>query len=136
METSKAKSGANQPPLKGDWIETVIILVTSVLAVVVFILALVKFQTPRPLVEGSEKTYSGTVVDSARSDIDNIPWTRDDRAYIGVGFPDGTGACFWEHKNLETDAKIGDRVTVESAIEEGTGLLIAVRVTVYEEGTQ
>lgn len=131
METEKTRQAANRQSKGSDRIENLIILCMSILLVLILVLALRNYHT-HPLVEGSEKTYYGTVVDRAISEV--VIGDRHPRPYIGVRFPDGAEVCFWEHKDCRTDAKIGDRVTIESAIEEGTGLLIAVRVTVHEQG--
>lgn len=79
------------------------------------------------LVEGAEKTYSGTVTDRAMSVVNE--GDRKSRSYIIIT-TDDEALCFWLAKDCETNAKIGDTVTVESAIEEGTNLLVATSVVV------
>ena len=66
------------------------------------------------LVEGSEKTYSGTVTDRAMSVVNE--GNRQSRAYITIS-TDEEDICLWLTKDCETNAKIGDKVIVESAIE-------------------
>ena len=79
------------------------------------------------LVEGSEKTYRGTVTDRAMSVVNE--GDGQGRAYISIATND-EDVQFWLVKGCETDAQIGDEVTVESAIEERTDLLVATSVTV------
>ena len=79
------------------------------------------------LVEGSEKTYYGTVVDCAMGVINE--GDREGRAYISIT-TDSEVVQFWLTKDCETDAQIGDKVIVESAIEEQTNLLVATNITV------
>lgn len=79
------------------------------------------------LVEGSEKTYYGTVTDRAMSVVNE--GDRQGRAYISITTDNGD-VQFWLTKDCETNAKIGDKVIVESAIEEQTNLLVATSITV------
>ena len=79
------------------------------------------------LVEGSEKTYYGTVTDSAMSVVNE--GDLQGRAYISIT-TDNENLQFWLTKDCETDAKIGDKVIVQSAIEEQTNLLVATSITV------
>ena len=79
------------------------------------------------LVEGSEKTYSGTVADRAMSVVNE--GDRQGRSYIIIS-TGNDDICFWLAKECETNAKIGDKVIIESAIEEETNLLVAISITV------
>ena len=79
------------------------------------------------LVEGSKKTYYGTVTDRAMSVVNE--GDRQGRAYITIT-TDNEDICFWFAKDCETDAQVGDKVIIESAIEEGTNLLVATSITV------
>ena len=79
------------------------------------------------LVEGSEKTYYGTVTDRAMSVVNE--GDRQGRAYISITTDNGD-VQFWLTTDCETDAEIGDKVIVESAIEEQTNLLVATSITV------
>lgn len=79
------------------------------------------------LVEGSEKTYSGTVTDMAMSVVNE--GDRHGRSYIIISTGD-EDICFWLTRDCETNAKIGDKVIIESAIEEQTDLLVATSITV------
>lgn len=79
------------------------------------------------LVEGSEKIYYGTVTDRAMSVVNE--GDRQGRAYIIIS-TDNEDVQFWLTKDCETDAEIGDKVIVESAIEEQTNLLVATNITV------
>lgn len=81
----------------------------------------------RNLVEGSEKTYHGTVTDRAMSVVKEDD--RQGRAYITIS-TDNEDVCLWLAKGCETNAGIGDEVMIESAIEKQTGLLVAIRITV------
>ena len=79
------------------------------------------------LVEGSGKTYHGTVTDRAMSVVKE--GDRQGRAYITISTDNGD-VCFWLAEGCETNAGIGDNVMIESAIEEQTDLLVAIRITV------
>ena len=79
------------------------------------------------LVEGSEKTYYGTVTDRAMSVVNEED--RHGRAYISIS-TGNEDILFWLTKDCETNAQIGDKVIVESAIEEQTSLLVATSITV------
>ena len=79
------------------------------------------------LVEGSEKTYYGTITDRAMSVV-NVGDLQG-RAYISIS-TDNEDILFWLTKDCETNAKIGDKVIIESAIEEQTNLLVATSITV------
>ena len=64
------------------------------------------------VVEGSEKTYYGVVTDRAMSVVN-----EDDRqgsAYISIT-TDSEDILFWLARDCETNAKIGDKVIVETA---------------------
>lgn len=79
------------------------------------------------LAVGTEKNYCGTVTDCAMSVVNE--GDRGGRAYISIT----TGQedlLFWLTKECENPAKIGDRVRIESAIEEQTNLLVATAITV------
>ena len=79
------------------------------------------------LVEGSEKTYYGVVTDRAMSVVNEDD--RQGRAYISIT-TDSEDILFWLARDCETNAKIGDKVIVESAIEKQTNLLVATSITV------
>ena len=79
------------------------------------------------LVEGSVKTYYGTVTDRAMSVVNE--GDRQGRAYISIT-TDNEDILFWLTKGCETNAKICDKVIVESAIEGQTNLLVATSITV------
>lgn len=79
------------------------------------------------LAEGSEKTYYGTVTDRAMSVVNEGDCQG--RAYISIT-TDNEDIQFWLTKDCETNAKIGDQVIIESAIEEQTNLLVATDITV------
>ena len=79
------------------------------------------------LQEGSEKTYRGTVTDRGMSVVKE--GDRTGRAYIILETGE-EALCFWLAEGCETDAGIGDRVIIESAIEEQTNLLVATSITV------
>ena len=82
------------------------------------------------LIEGSKKTYYGIVTDRAMSVVNE--GDREGRPYIIISTGDNVELCFWFVKDCESNAKIGDVVTIESAIEEQTKLLVAISVTVNE----
>ena len=79
------------------------------------------------LLEGSEKTYYGTVTDRAMSVVNE--GDRQSRQYISIA-TDNENLMFWLTRDCETNAKIGDKVIIESAIEEQTNLLIATSIIV------
>lgn len=79
------------------------------------------------LIEESEKTYTGTVTDRAMSVVNE--GDRKSRSYIIIT-TDDKDLCFWLAKGCETNAKIGDTVMIESAIEEQTNLLVATSIVV------
>lgn len=79
------------------------------------------------LVEGSEQTYYGTVTDRAMSVVNE--GDRQGRSYITISTDSGD-ICFWLTTDCESDARIGDKVIIESAIEDGTNLLVAITITV------
>ena len=79
------------------------------------------------LVEGSEKTYYGTVTDHAMSVVNE--GDRQGRAYITIS-TGNEDVLFWLAKDCETNAKIGDNVIIESAVEKQTDLLVATSITV------
>lgn len=81
-------------------------------------------------VEGSEKTYYGVVTDRAMSVVNE--GDRTGRPYIIISTADGAETCFWMKTNYRCEAQIGDTVTIESAEEEGSNLLVATKVTVEE----
>jgi hypothetical protein len=97
----------------------------TLLLVMVLLLSLVACSYK--LVEGSEKTYYGTVTDRAMSVVNE--GDRQGRAYISIS-TDNEDVLFWLTKDCETNAKIGDKVIVESAIEKQTNLLVATSITV------
>ncbi len=99
-------------------------LITLLLAMVL-LLSLVA--CGNKLAGGSEKTYYGTVTDRAMSVVNE--GDRQGRAYISIT-TDNEDIQFWLIKDCETNAKIGDKVIIESAIEEQTNLLVATSITV------
>ena len=78
------------------------------------------------LVDGSEAVYTGIVADRAMSSFQD--WHR---AYISIELEDGSVLLFWEERGSDSigEASGGDAVEIEGAVEEETGVLIAVRVT-------
>ena len=95
--------------------------------VLVLVLLLCLAACGNKLVEGSEKTYYGTVTDRAMSVVNE--GDRQGRAYISIT-TDNEDIQFWLTKDSETNAQIGDKVIIESAIEEQTNLLVATSITV------
>jgi len=95
--------------------------------VLVLLLLLCLAACGNKLVEGSEKTYYGTVTDRAMSVVNE--GDRQGRAYISIT-TDNEDIQFWLTKDCETNAQIGDKVIIESAIEEQTNLLVATSITV------
>ena len=100
-------------------------LITLVLALIC-VLNLVSCSSK--LVEESEKTYYGTVTDRAMSVVNE--GDRKGRAYISITTTDNEDILFWLTKDCETDAKVGDKVIIESAIEKQTNLLVAISITI------
>ena len=95
--------------------------------VLVLVLLLCLAACGNKLVEGSEKTYYGTVTDRAMSVVNE--GDRQGRAYISIT-TDNEDIQFWLTKDCETNAQIGDKVIIERAIEEQTNLLVATSITV------
>ena len=95
--------------------------------VLVLVLLLCLAACGNKLVEGSEKTYYGTVTDRAMSVVNE--GDRQGRAYISIT-TDNEDIQFWLTNDCETNAQIGDKVIIESAIEEQTNLLVATSITV------
>ena len=95
--------------------------------VLVLVLLLCLAACGNKLVEGSEKTYYGTVTDRAMSVVNE--GDRQGRAYISIT-TDNEDIQFWLTKDCETNAQIGDKVIIESAIEEQTNFLVATSITV------
>ena len=95
--------------------------------VLVLVLLLCLAACGNKLVEESEKTYYGTVTDRAMSVVNE--GDRQGRAYISIT-TDNEDIQFWLTKDCETNAQIGDKVIIESAIEEQTNLLVATSITV------
>lgn len=81
-------------------------------------------------IAGTEQTYYGTVIDMAMSDVNYNVWPKVSRPYIIIQPEDGIELSFWVA--CETEAKLGDLVQVETAIEESTDLFIATEVIVLE----
>ena len=95
--------------------------------VLVLVLLLCLAACGNKLVEGSEKTYYGTVTDRAMSVVNEGDCQG--HAYISIT-TDNEDIQFWLTKDCETNAQIGDKVIIESAIEEQTNLLVATSITV------
>ena len=95
--------------------------------VLVLVLLLCLAACGNKLVEGYEKTYYGTVTDRSMSVVNE--GDRQGRAYISIT-TDNEDIQFWLTKDCETNAQIGDKVIIESAIEEQTNLLVATSITV------
>ena len=98
---------------------------TALLLAMVLCLSLVACSNR--LVEGTEKTYYGTVTDRAMSVVHE--GDRQGRAYITIT-TDNEDICFWFAKDCETNVQVGNKVIIESAIEESTNLLVATSITV------
>ena len=83
------------------------------------------------LVEGSEKPYYGIVTDCAMSVVNE--GDREGRAYVIISTGEKDERCFWLPNNYRHDAKIGDFVIIDSAIESGTNLLVATEIISGDE---
>ena len=91
------------------------------------------------IVEGTEITYRGTVIDRALSPVEERPYSfmEEVRAYIGIEEEDGTPHCFWQVKGKEYDwpkVFIGDTVEIAVAAEAASGRTVVVEITVLEKG--
>jgi len=89
--------------------------------------------------EGTEQTVSGIVIDRCMAIPDNDrTWPYYSRAYIAVVVSDGSTRGFWisSKASVLEPVQLGDRVVIESALEYGTGLPIAVRVTTGGEAVE
>lgn len=82
------------------------------------------------VVEGSERTYYGIVTDCGMSVINE--GDREGYPYIIIETTEGPEVCFWIKDKFLYSAGIGSTVTIESAIEEGTNLLVATKVSKHE----
>ena len=110
--------------------------VLIMLLAVMLILA-VTAEVPSEIVPGTEGVYCGTVLDRTVDSIAEERWEwrndrrylQDRRSYIVLG-----GKSFWAAKGYEDDilGSVGDDVEVAYGIEQGTGLLVATRMTVLE----
>ena len=93
---------------------------------------------PRQPVPGTEQTHIGIVADRALSTIDDRAffWSES-RPYLGLELADGSGLCFWEGDvfDIPNGISVGDRVRVDSAIEEDTGLLILTNLELLAPST-
>ena len=98
-----------------------------IISIFTFVCILSLFGCSSRLVEGSEKTYHGTVTDRAMSVVNE--GDRQGRAYISIT-TENENIQFWLAKDCETSAKIGDKVIVESAIEKKTNLPVATSIIV------
>lgn len=83
------------------------------------------------LVEGSEKPYYGIVTDCAMSVVNE--GDREGQAYVIISTGEKDERCFWLPNNYRHDAKIGDFVIIDSAIESGTNLLVATEIISGDE---
>ena len=89
------------------------------------------------IVPGTEGVYCGTVLDRTMDSIAEERWEwrndrryqQDRRSYIVL-----EGKSFWAAKGYEDaiSGSVGDYVEVVYGIEQGTGLLVATRMTVLE----
>ncbi len=91
------------------------------------------------IVEGTEITYRGEVIDRALAPVVEKPYSfmEETRAYIGIKEPNGTAHCFWEAKRKQYDwpnAFVGDTVEITVATEKRTGWTVVVELTVLEKG--
>lgn len=92
-----------------------------------------------PIVEGTEITYRGVVIDRALAPVVEKQYSimEETRAYIGIKETNGTAHCFWEAKGKRYDwpkAFVGDTVEITAATEKGTGWTVVVEITVLEKG--
>ena len=111
----------------------VFIVYTVLVVILVYVsISAVNFRLDSVLVDGSERTYYGTVIDQAMA---MTGYKRDSRGYLGLEFDDGDGICVWEQKMGERwqDVHIGDSVKVETAVEKRSGLVVALNVEVLSE---
>jgi len=76
--------------------------------------------------KGSEQVVQGVVVDQAMGKVHEEDFRA--RSYITLEFEDGTAKLFWLSRSLArqhtTGVRLGDRITVEVAIEAATGLWV------------
>jgi len=91
------------------------------------------------IVEGTEITYRGTVIDRALAPVEERPYSimEETRAYIGIEEADGTPHCFWEAKGSGDDwpaVFVGDAVEITVATEASTGYSVVIGITVLEKG--
>ena len=116
--------------LPSPWILTVIALIAAMLYVAAH----------RPTVPGTEEIFEGTVSDRAMSVVDYVlydkaPFLAESRPYIGLAFDGGGGDCFWIADVCDEPerARPGDRVRIETAREERSGLRVVTKITILEK---
>ena len=110
--------------------------VLKTVMVIALIAAVLHVAAHRPTVPGTEEAYTGIVADRAMSIVDwlmfdKAPFLAESRPYIGISFDGGGGDCFWIADVCDEPerARPGDRVRIETAEEEGTGLRVVTKIT-------
>ena len=114
--------------------------VLKTVMVIALIAAVLHVAAHRPTVPGTEEAYTGIVADRAMSIVDwlmfdKAPFLAESRPYIGISFDGGGGDCFWIADVCDEPerARPGDRVRIETAEEEGTGLRVVTKITLLEK---
>ena len=130
-------------------VRTKALLKLLLLAVVVFGVIAAAFIVPvvgelhrrdRETVPGTEEVYEGLVSDRAMSIVDwhtfdKAPFLAESRPYIGISYDDGGGNCFWiaDVCDEPEHAYAGDRVRIETAVEESTGFRVVTKIVLLEK---
>ena len=99
-----------------------------------------EYGPPRETVPGTEEVYEGLVSDRAMSIVDwhtfdKAPFLAESRQYFGISYDDGGGNCFWVGDVCDEPerARPGDRVRIETAIEEDSGFRVVTKIVLLEK---
>lgn len=80
------------------------------------------------LLDESQKTFYGIVIECAMSSVSTYKYGRE---YTTIALSSGEEMCFWSYdENSRPESiNVGDFVRVESAIEADSNLLVAIEIT-------
>ena len=99
-----------------------------------------EYGPPRKTVPGTEEVCEGLVFDRAMSIVDwhtfdKAPFLAESRQYFGISYDDGGGNCFWVGDVCDEPehAYAGDRVRIETAVEESTGFRVVTKIVLLEK---
>ena len=116
------------------------VFLTALVAPVAWELYQREYGPPRETVPGTEEVYTGIVADRAMSIVDyalydKAPFLTESRPYVGISFDTGGGNCFWIADVCDEPerARPGDRVRIETAIEEDSGFRVVTKIVLLEK---